>query len=112
MDEITFHDFLKVNIQVGRIVRAEPSAKAKKPAYKLWIDFGDLGIKASSAQVTALYQLEDLIGRLVGAVTNFPPKQVADLVSEVLVLGVPVDGTEEVVLIGPDRDVPVGSRIG
>lgn len=97
-------------MRVGRVVRARLSSKAKKPAYRLEIDFGPDGVKTSSAQVTDLYQPDDLVGRLVVAVTNFPPKQVADVRSDVLVLGVP-QGTGEVVLLNVDREVPLGSRI-
>ena len=106
----TYADFEKLEIRVGRVVKAEPFPEARKPAYKLQIDFGPLGIKRSSAQITALYTPEELVGRLVVAVTNFPPKPIAGYVSEVLVLGVVLDGGR-VVLIGPDRDVPLGSRI-
>lgn len=111
MDRITFDDFTKVDIRVGRVVRVEPFPKARKPAWKLWVDFGELGIRKSSAQLTALYTAEQLLGRLVLAVVNFPPRQVADFMSEVLVLGVPLDTQQTVVLIGPDRDVPLGGRL-
>lgn len=107
---ITYDDFEKVEIFVGKVINVEDFPKARKPAYKLWIDFGDLGIKKSSAQITKLYQKEDLIDRLILAVTNFPPRQVADFISEVLVLGVIIDDGK-VVLIQPDRDVPLGKRI-
>ena len=110
MAAITFADFEKVEIRSGRIVKAEPFPKAKKPAYKLWIDFGEFGVKQSSAQITRRYACPDLIGRIILAVTNFPPKQVADFVSEVLVLGV-VGPENEVVLIKPDFEVPLGSRV-
>jgi len=107
---ISYADFEKIEIRAGRIVRAESFPKARKPAYKLWIDFGELGIKQSSAQITKLYTAEELAGRQVLAVTNFPPRQVADFISEVLVLGVVLeDGS--VVLIKPDREVPPGARI-
>lgn len=109
--EITVDDFFRADVRTGVVVRAEPFPKARTPAYKLWIDFGPLGTKRSSAQVTALYEPEELVGRTVVAVTNFPPRQIADFMSEVLVLGVPVAGTTEVVLLSPDRDVPPGSRI-
>jgi tRNA-binding protein len=111
MDRITFDDFTKVDIRVGRVVRVEPFPKARKPAWKLWVDFGELGIRKSSAQLTALYTAEQLLGRLVLAVVNFPPRQVADFMSEVLVLSVPLDTQQTVVLIGPDRDVPLGGRL-
>jgi tRNA-binding protein len=107
----TFEDFLKLEIRVGRIVKVERSLKAKKPAYKLWLDFGEQRLRMSSAQITALYPIESLKGRLVLAVTNFRPKQVADVLSEVLVLGVPIGSGSEVVLIRPDQDVPLGSRV-
>jgi len=96
-------------MRVGRVIRVEAFPKARKPAYKLWIDFGNLGIKQSSAQITTLYRREELVGRLVIAVTNFPPRQVADFISEVLVLGVVLGN--DVVLIQPDREVPLGERI-
>ncbi|THV32245.1 tRNA-binding protein [Glycomyces paridis] len=104
-------DFFRTEIRAGRIERAEVFAKARRPAYKLWIDFGELGVKRSSAQITARYGVEDLVGRTVVAVTNFPPRQIADFMSEVLVLGVPVEGTDEVVLLAPDADVPIGARV-
>ena len=104
-------EFFKTAIQVGRIVRAEPLAGARKPTYRLWIDFGESGTKQSSAQLTALYSAEDLIGRLVLAVTNFPPRQIASVRSEVLVLGLPTGIDGEVALIQPDRDIPLGSRV-
>lgn len=110
MTEITYADFDKVEIRVGRVIRAEDFPKARKPAYKLWIDFGELGVKKTSAQITKLYTRETLIDRQVLAVTNFPPRQVADFMSEVLVLGVVVDDGE-VVLVQPDRPVPLGKRL-
>ena len=110
MAQITYDDFAKVVIRVGKIVRLEDFPKAIKPAYKLWIDFGSLGIKKSSAQITKLYLKEELVGRLVLAVTNFPPRQIADFISEVLVLGVVLEN-DEVVLVQPDRDVAPGNRI-
>ena len=110
MRQVTYDDFEKVEIHIGKVIKVEEFPKAKKPAYKLWIDFGDLGIKKSSAQITKLYKQEELINRLILAVTNFPPRQVADFISEVLVLGVVLDDGE-VVLIQPDRDVAVGKRI-
>ena len=111
MAEITFDDFLKVDIRVGRVTRAEPYPEARKPAIKLWIDFGpELGEKKSSAQITAHYDPGALIGRQVLAVVNFPPRQIGKFVSEVLVLGLG-DADGEVVLIGPDRDVPAGGRL-
>ena len=107
---ITYEDFEKVEIRVGKIIKTEDFPKARKPAYKLWIDFGDLGIKKSSAQITKLYQKEELINKSILAVTNFPPRQIANFMSEVLVLGVVLDDGE-VVLIQPDREVPLGKRI-
>ncbi|MCH7231977.1 tRNA-binding protein [Glycomyces sp. L485] len=110
-EQTTAEDFFRTDIRTGRIERAEVFAKARKPAYKLWIDFGELGVKRSSAQITARYPAEELVGRTVVAVVNFPPRQIADFKSEVLVLGVPVPGTDEVVLLAPDADVPLGARI-
>jgi tRNA-binding protein len=110
MTNITYNDFEKVEIRVGKVIKVEDFSKARKPAYKLWIDFGDLGIKKSSAQITKLYQQQDLLDRLILAVTNFPPRQIADFLSEVLVLGVVLDDGE-VVLIQPEKDVPLGKRI-
>lgn len=110
-DTIAWLDFERVDIRVGRVTRAEPFPKARKPAIRLWIDFGpELGEKKSSAQLTAHYIPEKLVGRQVIAVVNFPPRQVADFMSEVLVLGVP-DADGNVVLLAPDRDVPVGGRM-
>ena len=108
--QITLDDFAKVDIRVGRVVHVEDFPKARKPAYKLRIDFGDLGVKASSAQITKHYGRDDLKGRLVLAVVNFPPRQIADFFSEVLTLGVVLEAGD-VVLIQPDREVPLGSRI-
>lgn len=111
MAEITFDDFLKVDIRVGRVVRAEPFPEARKPAIKLWVDYGpDIGIRKSSAQITAHYTPEGLIGRQVMAVVNFPPRQIGKFMSEALVLGVP-DAEGEVILIRPDEDVPEGARL-
>lgn len=109
MTLINYDDFEKVEIRVGKILKVEAFPKARKPAYKLWLDFGELGIKKSSAQITK-YNQEQLIDRQILAVTNFPPRQVGDFISEVLVLGV-VLGNEEVALIQSDRDVPLGKRI-
>lgn len=108
---ISVDEFFRADIRAGTIVRAEPFPKARNPAYKLWIDFGDLGEKQSSAQITALYTLDELVGRTVLAVVNFPPRHVADFRSEVLVLGVPIDGTDQVVLLGADQPVPNGARV-
>ena len=110
MSTITYEDFAKVDIRVGRIVEADDFPKAKKPAYKLRIDFGELGIKTSSAQITKYYDKADLVGKLVLAVVNFPPRQIANFFSEVLTLGV-VLGDGDIVLVYPDRDVPLGGRI-
>lgn len=108
---ISFDDFLEVDIRVGRILTAEPNAKARKPAYVLSIDFGpEFGIKTSSAQLTVHYTPEELVGRLVIAVMNFEPKRVAGVKSEVLVLGVP-DADGAVVLLEPTREVPLGGRM-
>lgn len=110
-DTIAFEDFLKVDIRVGRITRAEAFPQARKPAIRLWLDFGgDLGERKSSAQLTRHYTPEALIGREVLAVVNFPPRQIGPMRSEVLVLGVP-DAEGEVVLIAPDHDVPLGGRL-
>ena len=111
MTEASFEDFLKLDIRCGTIVAATPFPEARKPAYKLEIDFGaPLGTRKSSAQITTHYQLDELIGKKVMAVVNFPPRQIGKVMSEVLVLGVP-DSDGEVVLIGPDTDVPVGGRV-
>jgi tRNA-binding protein len=110
-DAIGIDDFLKVDIRVGRIVRAEPFPEARKPAIKLWIDFGaDLGEKKTSAQITAHYTPDALVGKQVIAVTNFPPRQIGPFMSEVLVLGLS-DESGDIVLIGPDKDVPLGERM-
>jgi tRNA-binding protein len=114
MSEITIEDFDKVEMRVGRIVSVEPFPEARKPAYKLVIDFGPFGLKRSSAQLTDLYDPEDLRDRLVVAVTNFPPRRIAGYPSEVLVLGVSSTGVERhnpVVLLAPDRDVELGARV-
>ncbi|MEM8849488.1 MAG: tRNA-binding protein [Pseudomonadota bacterium] len=108
---ISFDDFLKVDIRVGRVTKAEPYPEARKPAIKMWIDFGEeIGEKKTSAQVTAHYTPETLIGRQVVAVVNFPPRQIGRFMSEVLVLGLP-DAEGEVVLLSPDQAVPLGGRM-
>jgi tRNA-binding protein len=109
--EISFDDFMKVDIRVGEIVRAEPYPEARKPAIKLWVDFGgELGVKKSSAQITAHYTPEALLGKQVLAVVNFPPRQIGKFMSEVLVLGLP-DAEGEIYLAGPDGKVPLGGRM-
>lgn len=111
MAEINFDDFLKVDIRVGQVTRAEPYPEARKPAIKLWVDFGDeIGERKSSAQLTRHYTPEALTGRKVLAVVNFPPRQIGKFMSEILVLGVP-DEDGEVVLIAPDLDAPLGGRL-
>lgn len=110
-DEISFDDFLKVDIRAGRVVAAEPFPQARKPALKLRIDFGpEIGVKRSSAQITQRYRPEDLVGRLVLAVVNFPPRQIGPFLSEVLTLGL-CDAAGAIVLIGPDAPVPEGARL-
>jgi tRNA-binding protein len=106
----SYEDFRKLDIRVGTIIEAEEFPKARNPAYKLKIDFGDFGIKKSSAQITKLYSKEELIGKQVVAIINFPEKQIADFKSECLVLGVVLENNE-VVLLQPDRKVPNGYRI-
>ena len=107
----TFDDFMKLDIRVGEVVRAEVFEKAKKTAYKLWVDFGEeIGTKQSSAQITQLYTPEELVGRQVLGVVNFPPRKVADFSSEVLVLGVYAE--QGVVLIQPDQPVKKGDKLG
>jgi tRNA-binding protein len=111
MSEITFDDFMAVDIRVGQITRAEPFPEARKPAIKLWVDMGpELGVKKSSAQITMHYDVDTLVGRKVMAVVNFPPRQIGPVMSEILVLGVP-DTDGEVVLLKPDLDVPIGGRL-
>lgn len=108
---ITFDDFLKVDIRVGTIVEAEPYPEARKPAIKLKIDFGPgIGVKRSSAQITVYYKLDELVGRQVAAVVNFPPRQIGKFMSEVLTLGFP-DGNGSVVMFAPDLKVPNGGRL-
>jgi tRNA-binding protein len=108
---ITFEDFLKVDVRVGRIVEARPFPAARKPAYQLEVDFGpEIGRRQSSAQLTQRYEAAELVGRQVLAVINFPPRQIASFFSEVLVLGVP-DADGNVVLVGPQAEVPLGGRL-
>ena len=111
MAEISFDDFTKVDIRLGRIVDAAPYPEARKPAIKLWIDFGaELGVKKSSAQITQNYEPDQLVGKQILAVVNFPPRQIGRFMSEVLVLGVSGDDGG-IVLVGPDRAVQLGSRL-
>lgn len=108
---IGFDDFLKVDIRVGRVVAADPFPEARKPAIKLSIDLGpEIGLKRSSAQITRNYRPDELVGRLVLCVVNFPPRQIGPMMSEVLTLGVP-DSDGEVMLVAPDREVPLGGRL-
>jgi tRNA-binding protein len=107
----TFDEFLNIDIRVGEIIKAENFEKARKPAYKLWIDFGDeIGVKRSSAQITDCYKLDNLVGKQVLSVVNFPPRQIADFMSEVLVLG--TYSEQGVVLIQPERPVKKGDKLG
>ena len=109
--QITFDDFLKVDIRIGKVLKAETFPEARKPAFKLQIDFGpEIGVKKSSAQITRHYTIEQLEGRKVAAVVNFPPRQIGPFMSEVLTLGFP-DADGEVVLVGVDRDAVVGGRL-
>ena len=110
-DQITFDDFMKVDIRVGTVVRTEPFPEARKPAYKLFIDFGpEIGEKKSSAQITVHYTMEELVGRQVMAVTNFPPRQIGPFMSEVLTLGY-ADENGDIVLAAIERSVPNGERL-
>lgn len=110
-EQISFEDFLKVDVRVGRIVDARPFSKARKPAYQLEVDFGpEIGRKRSSAQLTQRYAAEELVGRQVLAVINFPPRQIANFFSEVLVLGVP-DADGNVILVHPQAEAPLGGRL-
>ncbi|MGB3244140.1 MAG: tRNA-binding protein [Sulfitobacter sp.] len=111
MDDLSFDDFLKVDIRVGTVTRAEPFPEARKPAIKLWVDFGEeIGVRKSSAQITTHYTPETLVGRQVMAVVNFPPRQIGPMKSEILVLGVP-DKEGAIVLLGPDQPVTNGGRM-
>jgi tRNA-binding protein len=109
--QIDYTDFEKVDVRVGRIIDIQDFPEARKPAYKLWVDFGpDLGVKKTSAQVTQNYTPETLKGKLVAAVVNFPPRQIGKYMSEILVLGFP-DADGNVTLITPDKDVPLGGKL-
>tara|TARA_R110002110_G_scaffold269072_3_gene484751 strand:- start:354 stop:692 length:339 start_codon:yes stop_codon:yes gene_type:complete len=109
--DVTFDDFLKVDVRVGTVVRAEPFPEARNPAIKMWVDFGDeIGERKTSAQVTVHYTPDDLIGRQVMAVVNFPPRQIGKFMSEILVLGFP-DAQGAIVLATPDQQVPNGGRM-
>ena len=108
---ITFDDFMKVDVRIGQVLAADPFPEARKPAYKLTIDFGpDVGVKKSSAQITRHYTRDALVGRKVAAVVNFPPRQIGPFMSEVLTLGFP-DADGEVVLVGVDREIEIGGRL-
>ncbi len=111
MENISYSDFEKIDLRVGTIIAVSDFPKAKKPAYQLTIDFGEIGIKKSSAQITVLYEKEALLQRQVIAVVNFPPKQIANFVSECLVLGVISDENKEIVLLQPDKKVKNGGKI-
>lgn len=109
--QIDYQDFEKVDVRVGRVVDVQDFPDARKPAYKLWVDFGgELGIKKTSAQVTQNYTADTLKGKLVAAVVNFPPRQIGKYMSEILVLGFP-DADGNVTLVSPDKDVPIGGRL-
>lgn len=108
---ISFDDFMRIDVRVGEVLKAEPFPEARKPAYRLTIDFGpQIGVKRSSAQITEHYALDQLTGRKVAAVVNFPPRQIGPFMSEVLTLGFP-DADGRVVLVGVDREVPLGGRL-
>lgn len=110
-EQITFDDFERVDIRVGTVLKAEPFPEARKPAYRLTVDFGpEIGVKRSSAQITKHYELDELPGRKIAAVVNFPPRQIGPMMSEVLCLGFP-DEEGGVVLVGVDRDVPNGGKL-
>ena len=108
---LSFDEFLAVDIRAGQVIDAQPYPEARKPAIKLWVDFGEeIGVRKSSAQITENYDIDGLIGRQVMAVVNFPPRQIGKFMSEILVLGVP-DADGQVVLLSPDKDVPLGARM-
>lgn len=112
MSDLSFDDFLKTDIRVGTVIRAEPFPEARKPAIKLWVDFGpEIGERKSSAQITAHYTTDTLVGKQVLGVVNFPPRQIGKFMSEVLILGLP-DQNQEIVLLAPDgQNVPNGGRM-
>ena len=111
MADLDFDTFLKTDIRVGRVIRAEPYPEARNPSIKLWVDFGaEIGEKKTSAQITVHYTPEELVGRMVMGVINFPPRQIGKFMSEFLVLGVP-DADGGIVLVAPDQNVPVGGRM-
>ncbi len=109
-DTVSVDDFFRIDIRVGTVLRAESFPEARKPAYKLWIDFGPLGVRQTSAQITQLYRPEELVGRQVAAVVNFPPRKVAGFRSEVLVLGAATQNGS-ITLLAPDAYAPDGERI-
>ena len=112
MDEITFNDFLKVDIRVGSIIKAETFPEARKPAYKLWIDFGpSIGTKKTSAQITSLYQHQELVGKQIIGILNFPKKQIANMKSDFLLLGSTNEQNNDVVILEPERKVSNGSKV-
>lgn len=111
MEFVDYKNFDDLDIRVGEIIKAENFENAKKPAYKLWINFGELGIKKSSAQITKYYELDELINKQIIAIINFKPKQIADFMSECLVLGI-YDSNKNVVLLKPDKNVENGDKIG
>lgn len=108
---LSWEEFMKVDMRVGTIIQAENFKEARNPAYKVWIDFGELGVRKTSAQITKLYDLQSIIGLQVVAVVNFPPKQIANFMSECLLLGA-MGPDKEVIMLNPERDVPNGWRVG
>ena len=110
MQTIDYTDFLRIELKIGTIIRAENFEKARKPAYKIWVDLGDLGVKKSSAQITDHYTIESLVGKQVMCVCNFPPKQIADFLSEILITGFS-DAEGKIVLASVDQSVPNGARL-